>query len=425
MAIFSPKIDTKTCLLMSQFYEQHNSLIPNVNFILVDEPKKEVSKSVQAIPEAQVKDSPSNVSHFSDKAQTDVPTPPDTNIPRAQNNISHESDVVDYLEQIIKNTVKNTVKDSLKTHFRVSWQSALIVGILLSSLIINMLLFSEKQISNQFASSEVKGSTEVVSSNQSPLISEKDQVTITEFFDNNILADIGAKINVQKNAIASQDNRNCQTSVIPPNVNGCSFVIIPQQLNLNSKGVLFKSIQFQADLPDDGVIQIDTKNYDTSEIRGFVGTVDKNTPNQKITLTDFLKPTQGLYIRLWSKNGGIIKIKKLILGFYNLEDLKEVKLPVSSEQAQVFAKGVTVYRDTDENGQFDPKLDKKWDCQSNFPGIKPIQIINSEIQLERDDSCLQIDKPNSWLSDGGKLTLPAGKWLLVNENLQKNIPLEV
>ena len=245
--------------------------------------------------------------------------------------------------------------------------------------------------------------------------SKFDQIAITKFAGNVAINETGSKISVTQSKITTINHSNCQTPIIPPETNGCGFVIIPNLLGLPKKGITLTTIQINGQINGNSLILVHQKNYQKGTIEKEVATLDNSRLSSKIPLPNDLNSSDGLYFRLWDK-AGQITITSIILNFSNINDLNTVNGKLSGDSS-LYAKQARIYADTNENGIFDPLVDKVWSAKANFAGIKPVSFDkDGNFRLLRDETGLKLDRPESWKTDDFRYSLPPGKWLMVFED---------
>ena len=246
-----------------------------------------------------------------------------------------------------------------------------------------------------------------------PSASQPGNRVITDFNTNIGIADAGHSLRIQKAQIDLRNPSNCSTPLVPPLENGCGFSILPSALGIPNRGVLYRNIQFEGSLGENGRLALDLKNYDRGALDKEIGTITKATFSKKTILPENIDSTTGIFVRFWSSGGANMVITKILVEYSDVGNLRPVSGKVSPDLAKEDATGI-IYQDRDENKLFDPKVDKKWECQPNFSGVGQVKFNeNGNFILERDDGCFVDVKPDSWYTYEKKNVLPPGKWLLI------------
>ena len=253
---------------------------------------------------------------------------------------------------------------------------------------------------------------------------ENGKLILSKFAGNAAINDTGSKINVAQNKVTTIGHPNCQTPIIPPELNGCGFVIIPNLLGLPKKGIIFNSLQIFAKINGDSQIIINQRDYQKGITERQIAVVNALTLENPISLPSDLSNSDGLYFRLWDK-GGEISISNIILNFSNIQDLNSVEGTLEADQS-LYTKKATVYLDVNENSTFEPETDKPWIAKTNFAGVKTVDFDSQgKFKFIRDETSLKLERPKSWENDDFKYSLPAGKWLLVFEETGKSASFEL
>jgi hypothetical protein len=246
---------------------------------------------------------------------------------------------------------------------------------------------------------------------------------VRDFAGNSALGDVGFQLEIQKNLIKTKGSQNCKTSILPPMENGCHFLLIPGSLGIPSKGMLYQSVGIDGDLAEGDKIQIDIKNYDKETLQ-TIATITSANITQDFKLPENIPSSSGILFRLWAKNQDIT-IRQINLKYFSVDDLKQVSGTLKGDLAKL-DETPKVYQDSDQNGKFDGNTDKAWLCRPNFPGAKFVLGQGEKFNLEPDDGCFTDVKPDCWYkAKTNKCVLPSGKWLLVWEDKQIEIPFEV
>ncbi|MEI6729548.1 MAG: hypothetical protein WCK98_07975 [bacterium] len=272
-------------------------------------------------------------------------------------------------------------------------------------------------ITGRFSSSNqsVAGTDETIVVGTPVDTSKFDQIAITKFAGNAAINETGSKISVTQSKITTINHSNCQTPIIPPETNGCGFVIIPNLLGLPKKGIILTTIQINGQINGNSLILVHQKNYQKGTIEKEVTTLDNSQLSSKIPLPSDLNSSNGLYFRLWDK-AGQITISSIILNFSNINDLNTVNGKLTGDTS-LYTKQARIYADTNENGVFDPLVDKVWSAKTNFTGIKPVTFDkDGNFRLLRDETSLKLERPENWKTDDFRYSLPPGKWLMVFED---------
>lgn len=248
--------------------------------------------------------------------------------------------------------------------------------------------------------------------------------SINEFTGNTAITEIGAKISVSKNKISTNGNTNCKTPILPPEANGCDFVLAPSLLGLPKNGIILTSIKLFGNIGGKSIIRIDEKNYEKGILQKEVGSIESADIEKNISLPPALDSTRALYFRLWEKDGPVT-IEKIVIKYLYVENLIPVTGKISGLNKNV-VQTANVYLDVNENGFWDENTDKILKCSQFFPGIQTIKF-NPEGKFEilRDGSCYNNSKPDAWFTDDNKNALHPGKWIMVFPNTKKSIPFEI
>jgi len=253
---------------------------------------------------------------------------------------------------------------------------------------------------------------------------ENGKLIVSKFAGNPAINDTGSKINVAQNRVATISHPNCQTPIIPPEINGCGFVIIPNLLGLPKKGISFNSIQLFGSIDGQSEIIINQRNYQTGQTERQIGLINATTLQNQIALPADLTNSDGLYFRFWDK-GGEINITNIIVNYSNIQDLNSVEGTLDADPSFYLKKAV-VYWDVNENSTFEPDVDKVWAAKNNFTGVKAVEFDSQgKFKLFRDETSFKLDRPKNWENDNLKFSLPAGKWLIVFEDTGKAIGFEL
>lgn len=254
--------------------------------------------------------------------------------------------------------------------------------------------------------------------------SKFDQIAITRFAGNSAINETGSKISVTQNKVSTINHSNCQTPIMPPETNGCGFVLIPNLLGMPKKGIILTSIEINGQVDGNSQILIHQKNYQKGLIEKEIANLDNSKLSSKIALPSDLNSSDGLYFRLWDKSGKIT-ITSIIINFSNVADLNSVNGKLTAD-AELYSKPARIYQDTNQNGVFDPLFDRVWTAKTNFPGIKPVVFDkDGNFSLLRDETSLKIERPESWKNDDFKFSIPPGKWLLVFEDTGKAAAFDI
>lgn len=253
---------------------------------------------------------------------------------------------------------------------------------------------------------------------------ENGKLVISKFAGNPAINDTGSKINVAENRVSTIAHPNCQTPVIPPEMNGCGFVIIPNLLGLPKKGIIFNSLQLFGKINGDSQIIINQRDYQKGITERQIAVINSTTLENQIALPSDLSNSDGLYFRLWDK-GGEINISNMVLNFSNILDLNSVEGTLEADPS-LYSKKANIYLDLNENSSFEPEIDKIWTAKTNFTGIKEVTFdTQGKFELIRDETSLKLDRPKAWENDDFKYSLPSGKWLLVFQDTGKFASFEL
>jgi hypothetical protein len=248
---------------------------------------------------------------------------------------------------------------------------------------------------------------------------------MSEFSSNKAITDIGYNLKVQKGTIQTKGHTNCNTPSAPAVENGCGFSLIPSAMGIPTRGVLFKSIQFQGTFGQNSRLRLDIKDFEKGILTTQIASLDGlGQINKKTDLPEQINQTSGIFVRFWTDKE-IMVINKIAIEYYSVDNLHKVQGKISPELA---AQGVMgyIYQDSNQNGLFDEKTDQLWLCRPNFPGLKPVEInLEGNFLLLRDDSCYIDVKPDKWYTDSSRLSLPAGKWILVLGDNRGQYPFEI
>lgn len=249
--------------------------------------------------------------------------------------------------------------------------------------------------------------------------------TIQTFTNNSGLVDIGWVLSLEKKQISSGSTQNCKVDTNVLIQNGCYFGVLPYSLGIPKKGVYFKSIKVEGDLKQDSTIFVDLKSYDKGDEFTKIAEIKAYNLNTEIVLPPTIPLDQGLYFRLFAKDNEI-KISKIRISYYSVENLKTVNLKTTEGRLNDYAAG-SLYADINGNQTFEAESDIEWNCKPNFPGVKLVKSTDStSINLIRDDTCFSEVLPDTWKDDvEKKLALPPGGWFLSTEDGKNKMYFEV
>ncbi len=294
------------------------------------------------------------------------------------------------------------------------------LGCLLFSMFLNFyLMANQNKAPKEVLAGEVK--SEIID-NTLTQKTTAGQKLVNEFTTNKAFPEVGSKLLLQKNQIATKNHTNCQTEILPPEANGCYFTFAPGLLGLGKQGIIFTSIELKGSIGDGNLMQVDLKNYEKSTLEKTLFKIDKTNFSQKFSLPSDFGLKHGLYFKLWDKDKTGIKIDSILVNYFDAENLQEVKLNVVSSKTNL--KNLKIYWDKNQNHTFDSDGDILWGCKPNFPGVKEFSISKTgTFNLIRDNSCYTGNKPSVWSEDDSKLALPSGDWLVVGENI--SFPFQV
>jgi|GEM_PF-6280059 len=316
--------------------------------------------------------------------------------------------------------IKQLSQSLTKLRIRVN----LITVMVILSFVFNILVLIVQMQKDQTIANSQPARTAINNRVEASLILTNEQSNSTSiigtFQNNPAFFDFGFKVDVRSNSIANLDDSNCKTPIVPPTINGCGFGLNLQKLGLASNLVAYKNIVIEPEFSgSEDQIQIDLKNYEKGTLDQTIGIISSNPATNNIILPASIPDSQGLYFRFWSKSGSI-RINRMTLNYYSSSDLSPLKLNINLENTKKEFTSVTIFRDVDEDGRYNPEKDKKWACTATFPGVDQIQLesnsgrnVNRTVDLIRDESCIIGTKPDSWAGDNGLNSIPSGKWLLV------------
>ena len=341
-----------------------------------------------------------------------------------QNSKLQESDSHDNSELIqeIRNIVQLAVKAEVEKNNGKFFKINLVVGIIVLTLFlgVNVYLLSGNQNSRDNIIGEF--ASKIVSSTLPSIPKTENNLEISNFYNNQAISELGASLKTSSNSIVTQNSTNCQTPVLPPEVNGCGFVFLPNLSGLPATKKIFNRLYVQGSIGEGSQIQVNLKNYQKASISKEIGTI--KSVDQKITLPENIDSVEGISFQLWQK-GGPIKIEKINIEYFYVENLKELSFKINSFSLLESQTG-SIYLDQNEDGKLDTAFDKEWTCRPNFPGAKKFVISKKEdVVILRDDTCYNQVKPDNWKLDSGKAVLPAGKWLLYFSQSKKTFSFEI
>lgn len=295
-----------------------------------------------------------------------------------------------------------------------------IISVLVVSASFNIFLLTRSNPSQN----DVNNNTSEIVKLVPPSTSEKLQNSfdITNFSTNPAISEVGATLKITSNSIRTQNNTNCQTPILPPEVNGCGFVILPSLTGIPTTKKIYSKLNIQGQIPDSSEIYVNLKNYETGSVAKNLGVI--NSSKTSILLPENIDSVEGILIEFWQK-GGDINIEKINIEYYYAENLKNVQFKIENLADNQSLEGI-IYLDQNEDGKLDTKIDKQWICRPNFPGVRKVTFKKgTDSALLRDDSCYTQSKPEDWQSDNQKRALPQGKWLLFIDQTNKVYSFEI
>ena len=322
----------------------------------------------------------------------------------------------------IRSTVQSAVKDEVNKNNGKLLRINLGIGILVLLLFLGVNLFILNGNQNNKDNFIGEFASKVVNSTLPSIPKTENNLEISNFYNNQAISELGASLKTSSTSIVTQNSTNCQTPILPPEINGCGFVFLPNLSGLPATKKIFNRLYVQGSLGEGSQIQVNLKNYQKASATKEIGVI--KSIDQKIMLPENIDSVEGISFQLWQK-GGPIKIEKINIEYFYVENLKELNFKINNFSLLESQTG-SIYLDQNENGKLDITLDKEWTCRPNFPGVKMFKVSKKEdVTVLRDDTCYNQVKPDNWKLDSGKAVLPAGKWLLYFAESKKAFSFEI
>jgi hypothetical protein len=264
-----------------------------------------------------------------------------------------------------------------------------------------------------------------------PVIKKDYQVSISSFYNNTAISEVGFQIDLKKQSISTKNTKNCFTPTVPSIKNGCGFVVRPYAAGITPEGTYLHQILFKAKLRATDKIAVDIKDSEKNEITRSLGVIEGKSPVLGIKIPNTLKQNEQILVRLWPQTDGEVSIEEIFIENFTYAKLQPAKLSLPEVTAESSkGKKLNVYLDSDKNGKLDLNIDKLWNCADGFAGIKQVTIEDPKnITLSRDENCIEVSKwPESWRTDSAENAIQPYNWLAVveSENGKKeSYPFEV
>jgi len=300
-------------------------------------------------------------------------------------------------------------------------------------LIITVLIIGS--INLYFAFNPLSRETKIAQASDTFLVNQNDNATgkigkignkvVTNFLGNPALTEYGFKVKANKNSIQTVNDGNCKTQIIPPEGNGCNFVIAPSLLGLPKRGIALKTLTLAGSMGGDSKVILDIKNYEKGILQKRIAEVTGSDLNTPIKLPQNLDSFQAISFRFWEKDTPI-EVNKMIFSYFYTDNLTEVSGRLVNFEATENDNSAQIYWDANENGVYDIDIDEKQDCRYNFPGVFAVNFEkDGAFKVKRDSACFKDVKPDIWYTDEGKNSLPPGKFLLLFDKTKRVIPFEI
>jgi hypothetical protein len=248
-----------------------------------------------------------------------------------------------------------------------------------------------------------------------PPIKKDYNVSITSFYNNSAVSEVGYQLELKKQSISTRNTTNCYTDEAPPIINGCGFIVRPFASGIPTQGTYLHRMTFASQMGSSDQIAIDIRDNEKNEIVSSVGVIQGKDSTYSVKLPSNLKTNEQVLVRLWPKRGSEVTVTEVLIEYFDITKLQETKLVIADDlKTKYLGKKMSIYLDSDKNGLFDPEIDLLWKCIDGFPGVKPVIVDGkSPISLIRADECVQKNNPTSWKTDKGILSLPVYHWLAI------------
>jgi hypothetical protein len=246
--------------------------------------------------------------------------------------------------------------------------------------------------------------------------------SLDDFTSTGSITQTGFQIRVRKNLLSTDNHGNCKTPNLPPENNGCYFSLLPYSIGLTQKTSLVTSLRLDGKIGSSSEIQISPIDNDNNLIQDKQKIVVKKSDFGKdVPITFDNNNLSGLKLNFWNKDGDI-EINKITFKYFVTDRFKKVGFKLKNQQNEEtkINNKFSIWYDVNKNSIFDPEVDRLWQCSENFPGVKNIEVNpESTSYLLRDDECYKNNKPELWLEDESKLSLPeGGSWFIKNDEQQ-------
>ncbi|MBC7472319.1 MAG: hypothetical protein H7196_03625 [candidate division SR1 bacterium] len=315
------------------------------------------------------------------------------------------------------------VQDEIKgLQNRFKLMSLILVTIVVVNIIVlGFLQYKEYQSKNLVLASDSK----LVQLPVIPNINQDYSTSITSFYNNSAVSEIGYQLELKKQSISSKNTTNCFTPEIPPILNGCGFIVRPFATGIPAQGTYLHKIVFNAKMGAEDKLAIDIRDNEKNEIVKSIGQIEGKSAEYSVILPNTLATNEQILVRLWPKKESEITIDEIKIESFNIAKLQETKLTLSVDLVSKYKDSkMQIYIDSDQNGLFDPQIDILWNCVNGFPGVEPTTIDNTgSINLVRNDICVTKNAPASWRTDKKANALPAYHWLAVIALDNKNLDI--
>lgn len=331
------------------------------------------------------------------------------------------------MKNISKNKVDTLQKDIKGLQYRFKLMSIVLIAIVvINTAVLGFLQYKEYQSKSAISANENKS----VQLPVIPNINQDFSTSITSFYNNSAVSEIGYQLELKKQSISSKNTTNCFTPEVPPILNGCGFIVRPFATGIPAQGTYLHKIVFGAKMGAEDKLAIDIRDNEKNEIVKSIGQIEGKNAEYSVILPSTLATNEQILIRLWPKKDSEITVNEVKIESFNIAKLQETKLTLSADLISKHKDSkMQIYLDSDKNGLYDPQIDTLWNCPNGFPGVESATIDNTGvINLVRNDICVTKNAPANWKTDKKANTLPAYYWLAVIGTDDKNLdayPFEV
>ena len=248
-----------------------------------------------------------------------------------------------------------------------------------------------------------------------PVVNKPYQININTFYENAAISEVAYQLELKKRSISTAGTTNCATSEIPPIVNGCNFTIRPFASQVSLNGSYLLNLIFQAKINPEDRIAVDIKDTEKNELSGNLGVITGKDSQFSITLPSQLKASEQIFVRLWPKKDSAITISEIAIEYLQYSFLQPVKLKLPDDiLVNNQGKKLSIYLDLNKSGKYNKDTSILWNCNHDFPGVKPIILDSQKIySLLREDSCIQNNYPPEWKKDNFENSLSGYNYLAI------------